>query len=150
MYARPRPALAFVLGGGLWRSRRHRARQHEEIAGLRSRLDSAGLELGGVAVLGTPGAGDRVWWLFAALGVASGLALYAPGGVARRAGPGLTPQAAALASASSTRVSEPPRPQRAASSSSASGSAGSPGTAASNAGSGTSSATRTTFGATSR
>jgi signal transduction histidine kinase len=39
--------LAFVLGGGLWRSRRHRARQHEEIAGLRSRLDSARLELDG-------------------------------------------------------------------------------------------------------
>ena len=33
--------LAFVLGGGLWRSRRHRDRQGEEIAGLRSQLGSA-------------------------------------------------------------------------------------------------------------
>jgi hypothetical protein len=83
MPAPARPLRSF-WGGGLWRSRRHRARQHEEIAGLRSRLDSAGLELDGVAVLGTPGpatavdAFHRVRWLFAALGVASGLALYAP------------------------------------------------------------------------
>jgi signal transduction histidine kinase len=37
--------LAVALGGGLWRSRRHRARQDGELAGLRSRLDVAGHEL---------------------------------------------------------------------------------------------------------
>ncbi|WP_328916987.1 MULTISPECIES: ATP-binding protein [unclassified Streptomyces] len=38
---------AFVLGGGLWRSRLHRNRQREEIEGLRSRLDDARQELDG-------------------------------------------------------------------------------------------------------
>ncbi|MCZ4118291.1 ATP-binding protein [Streptomyces sp. H39-S7] len=38
--------LAFVLGGGLLRSRRHQARQGEEIAALRSHLDGARQELG--------------------------------------------------------------------------------------------------------
>lgn len=38
--------LAFVLGGGLLRSRRHRARQGEEIAALRSHLDGARQEIG--------------------------------------------------------------------------------------------------------
>jgi signal transduction histidine kinase len=33
--------LAFAAGGGLWRSRRHRALQSREIAGLRSQLSSA-------------------------------------------------------------------------------------------------------------
>ncbi|MCM2429432.1 ATP-binding protein [Streptomyces sp. RKAG337] len=38
--------LAFVLGGGLLRSRRHRARQGEEIAALRTHLDGARQEIG--------------------------------------------------------------------------------------------------------
>ncbi len=39
--------LAFVLGGALWRARRHRARREEESAGLRSQLDSARRALDG-------------------------------------------------------------------------------------------------------
>jgi signal transduction histidine kinase len=35
---------AFVCGGGLWRSRRLRSRQRQEIAGLQTRLDDAGRE----------------------------------------------------------------------------------------------------------
>jgi signal transduction histidine kinase len=38
---------AFILGGGLWRSRGHRTRQRVEIAGLRSQLDGTRHELDG-------------------------------------------------------------------------------------------------------